>query len=536
MKKLFKKWSLLLFSAAFTITMTSGCKKQQINQWTKAASSEEENVLSYSVLSKINSLDPQKLNQMVASTIGYHIYEGLVRNDNGKIVKAGAKSYQISEDGLVYTFTLRKAYWKNTHSLVTAQDYVRGIQRLVDEKTESDYGFLGYYIKNGAAVQQGAFPVKKLGVRALDDETLEIRLEKKTDYFLKILSLVQFSPVPEEALKEAGDYLGTSAEYLYENGPFYVDQWEGDQIVLKKNEDYWNAEEVFLDQVVITRKGSIKEVKEAYQKGETNLLTSLFPSSKEEDYTSYTDGQLVMVKLNLDHKKLADRNFRKALLYSIDQNQLNKEVFEGLQEASFGYVLPELLNLSEDETRNRTTSYDPERAKQYMEKVKKKWKWNDKKPWKLTLICSDSELRQQIAAYLKESWEKNLGIQVEIQDVSSDERWNYEASGEYDMILTKWVPDYDDPTAYLENWKSDSPYNQGHYSSKEFDKKMDQAATKSGSGRLTMLSEAEQILIEDVPAIPLYFRKKVLTQGENVKGVSTYYIGYQYNFIHGKIE
>lgn len=561
MRKLWKRCSLIFLSAIFTFTFANGCQKQQAHENTKDRQAGKE--ISYSIFSPITSLDPQKLNQMDASTVGYHIYEGLVRNEEGRIVPAGAAEWKISGDGLKYTFTLRETCWKDG-SRITAKDYVRGIKRLAEENTESDYGFLVYSIKNGAAVQQGALKPKKLGVKALDDNHVEITLERKTDYFLQILSMVQFSPIPENAVKKAGGEFGRTVEFLWENGPFFVAEWGEDKLVLKKNEHYWNAEKVILDQVVITRKNSIKEARKAYENGETNLFTSLYlPSEEDADYNLYSDGQFVMVRLNLDKKKLANEDFRKALLYAIDQNELNDRVYEGVQSPATGFLLPETLEAeTKEETEDKKTTsetkkagatsdaekagktdaektketYSPEKAKAYMEKARKKLKWDSKKPWKFTLICSDYELRQQTAAFLKESWEEILGIQVEIQAVSSDERLDLEAKGEFDLILSKWVPDVGDASGYLENWESDSPYNQGHFTSKTFDNLMKKAEKKVGEERISLLLEAEKVLVDKVPAIPLYFRNKVLMTKKEVTGIRVYYIGYQYNYIYCDVK
>lgn len=531
MRKLWKRWRLIVLGTIFTATMASACRNQQTQENTKTEEANEK-VLSYSVYSSIQNLDPQKINQLDASTIGYHIYEGLVRNEEGSIVPAGAEDWKISEDGLVYTFTLRDTYWKDG-TKIKAQDYVRGIRRLASEETGSDYSFLVHSIKNGAAVQQGALPVKKLGIKAVDDDQVEITLEKKTEYFLEILSLVQFSPVPKEATKEAGEEFGKSTEYLWENGPFYVAQWESDQIILKKNDRYWNADAVSLDQVKIIKKDSIKEAKAAYENGETNLLTTYFPSSGEtEQGSGYVDGQFMMIRMNLEQKQLSNENFRKALLYCVDQEALNEQIYQGMQSPAYGFVLPELL----PDTADITSCYDVEKAKEYMKKAKKKLKWKKKKPWKFTLVCSNLEQSQQTAAFLKETWEENLGIEIEIKSVSTDECLTLEAEGDFDLILTQWLPDYGDAMAYLENWVSDSPYNQGAFSSKAYDKKIKQSSKKEGEERQALLQEAENILLDKVPAIPLYFRNKVLMMRSNIEGLRVYYVGYQYDYIYVDIN
>lgn len=524
MKKLWKKCSLILLGAIFFISATNSCQKKQ----TMKANQEEKDkkTLSYSVLTPIDRLDPQKLNQLDASTVGYHIYEGLVRNEEGNVIPAGAKSWTVSEDGLTYTFTLRKTCWKDG-TAVNAEDYVRGIRRLAGEETNSDYGFLVYCMKNGAAVQQGALKPEKLGVKALDREHLEITLEKKTDYFLSIVSMVQFSPVPKEA--EDTKNWGVKADLVMENGPFCIEEWTENKLLLKKNPNYWNASEIMLDQVVITKRDSIKEAKEAYEQGEDQMFSSFFSSENSGDAGSfYQDGQLRMVRLNLKQKKLKNPDFRKALYYAVDQKKLNEIIFEGIQSPTAGF-LPSSFGIEE-----KQTSFQSELAKKYMKKAQKKLK--EKKTWKLTLVCREQEQAQRTAAFLKKEWEKTLGISVKIKTVTDEEKLELEAAGDFDMILTKWVPDYSDPLAYLENWQSDSPYNQGGFSCEAFDKKLKKAETKEGEERKQLLLEAEKILEEQVPAVPLYYRRKVLLTKNEVTGIRTYYIGYQYNYIHCDVE
>lgn len=531
MRQLWKKWGYVFWGMMFTMFLVTGCQKETAPNKTKAKSARAEKVLSYSILSPVVDLDPQKLNQMDASTVGYHIYEGLVRNEEGQIVPAGAREWTISENGKKYVFTLRKNCWRNGEP-VTAGDYVRGIRRLVTKDTESDYGFLGYYIKNGAAVHHGALKKNKLGVKALNQQQIEIILEEKLDCFLQILSMVQFSPIPKEALSE--ENLGISKEYLYENGPFYVEAWNRNGLILRKNPNYWNVDEVKLDKVIITKKDSIKEAREAYEQGESNLFTGIYlpAEEKEESYSLYRDGQLSLVRLNLKNKKLANQDFRKALFYSVDQEKLNEQIYGKMHSSTVDFVLPELFGKEEEEN----SSYDPQAAVQFMEKAKKELGWQKQKPWKLTLVCPDVETRKQAGIFLKEQWEEILGIKVEIQAVSFDERFALEAQGKFDMILTKWVPDYGDPAAYLENWMSESPYNQGSFKDKAFDKKMKQAEAANGEKRTGLLKEAEEILLEKIPAIPLYFRKKVLMVKPEVEKLVVYYIGYQYNYIHCDIK
>lgn len=531
MQQLWKKWGMLFCGIMLVMSVMTGCQEKPAQNKEKDRHAYTEKVLSYSILSSVVDLDPQRLNQMDASTIGYHIYEGLVRNQEGKIIPAGAEEWKVSEDGKKYTFTLRQTCWKNGEP-VTAEDYVRGIQRLVEKETESDYGFLGYYIKNGAAVHHGALKKNKLGVKALNKQQIEITLEKKSDCFLQILSMVQFSPVSQKALSEAGERLGTSKEYLFENGPFYVEEWKPKSLMLRKNENYWNAKEVKLDRVVVTKKDSIKEAREAYEQGETNLFTAIYLPEEEETYSLYEDGQLAMIRLNLKNKKLANDDFRKALWYSIDQEELNKQVYSGMHNPAAGFVLPELFGKEKQENSN----YNVDKAAQYLKKAKKKLKWKKKKTWKFTLICSEEETRKQGVLFLKEQWEERLGIKIDIKTVSSDERFALEAQGEFDMIFTKWVPDYGDPAAYLENWTSKSPYNQGRFKEKSFDKKIKQAEKESGEKRIEFLKEAEGILTEKVPAIPLYFRRKVLMVKPGVEKLGVYYIGYQYNYIYCDIK
>ncbi|NLC04338.1 MAG: peptide ABC transporter substrate-binding protein, partial [Tissierellia bacterium] len=208
-------------------------------------------VLRYSTLADVPTLDPQLMNSIPSATIGYHIFDGLMRNHVGEIKPGVAERYEMSDDGKVYTFYLREdAIWSDGEP-ITAYDYQYALRRLVDPATASDYSFLvTTLIKNAGKINGGEMPVEELGVTAIDDKTLEIELVNAAGYFLSMTSMSQLCPVREDMVEKYGKDFAADAEKNVYSGPFIVKEWKHeDRLILAKNPNYWDKDAIKLDEV-----------------------------------------------------------------------------------------------------------------------------------------------------------------------------------------------------------------------------------------------------------------------------------------------
>jgi len=206
--------------------------------------SEGEKIFRYSYTADIATIDPNKTNSVADATVSYHLYDGLCRNVQGDIQPATAESYEVSDDGLVYTFHLREDTKWSDGVNVTAHDYEYGMKRLCDPAAACPASYLGTVLKNGAAVSSEELPVDELGVKALDDYTLEITLENPADYFTGMLSMSAFAPVRQDLVEKYGAEFGGSPDKQVYNGPFKVIAYGEGKLVMAKNENYYDADKI----------------------------------------------------------------------------------------------------------------------------------------------------------------------------------------------------------------------------------------------------------------------------------------------------
>ena len=239
------KRSLVVVACALALAAT-GCAPKA-----EKAEATAPKVFRFSYVSDIPTLDPQMGNSMPSATVAFHIFDGLTRMDNGAVKPGIAESWTVSDDGLVYVFKLRDAKWSDGQP-IKAQEFEYGIRRLMDPAAASPYSFLGLLIENADAVNSGKMPVEKLGVRAVDDKTVELRLAYPADYFLGMLSMCQFCATRPDLVERYGkDFAATPDKNVYD-GPFMVKEWaREDRMILVKNPNYWNADSIALDEIDI---------------------------------------------------------------------------------------------------------------------------------------------------------------------------------------------------------------------------------------------------------------------------------------------
>ncbi|MBE6878962.1 MAG: peptide ABC transporter substrate-binding protein, partial [Ruminococcaceae bacterium] len=226
----------------------------------------------YSELSEVPTLDPQLANSVPSNTSILHIQEPLVRMYNGVLEPGAAESWEISEDGLTYTFHLRDMTWSDGQP-VTAGDFEYAIKRLVDPNTASPYGWFACYIKNGSPCNTGDLPLEELGVKAIDDKTLEITLEYVADYFLQVVSNACYVATRQDLVEQYGQDFAATAEKNAYTGPFVVKEVKtGDRIVLAKNANYWNADQTKLEEVEIIVVANANTAVDMYNAGDLDYV------------------------------------------------------------------------------------------------------------------------------------------------------------------------------------------------------------------------------------------------------------------------
>lgn len=462
------------------------------------------------------TLDPQLNSATEASHIINNVFEGLMREKDGEVVPGIAESYTLSEDGLVYTFTLRDATWADGQP-VTAGDFEFAWKRGANPATASEYMYLfeSANILNAGAIAKGEKSIDELGVKAIDDKTLEVTLSAPTDYFLGLTGFATLMPVREDMVDDEGAWAKDPAKYIG-NGPFKMSEYKmGDQIVLVKNENYWNAENVNLEKIVMYMIVDESTAHTRYTAGELDvnelIPTDEIPTLIAEDPTFYIMPKIgtYYYAFNMNNEALKDARVRQALSLAINREQIVKEVTKGGQKVAYGFM-PEGITDNEGKSFTETAGDyginpkgDVEKAKALLAEAG--YPDGAGLP-EIEILYNTSESHKLIAEAMQEMWKQNLGINVKLTNQEWAVFQETTNNNAFDSLARRgWIGDYNDPQTMLEIFESTNTQNIGRYSSETFDTEMQLSRETMGAERMEHLYKAHDILMEDMPIIPVYY-------------------------------
>jgi oligopeptide transport system substrate-binding protein len=505
----------------------------------------------FSMAYEIPGLDPQKANSIPSAVVGTHILEGLVRVHDGKVLPGMAESWEISEDGLVYTFHLRDALWSDGKP-VTAHDFEYSFRRLLDPATAAEYAFAAYGIENGKAFNKGEITDPSLvGVKALDAKTFEIRLVEPMDYLLGYLQLMCFLPTRQDVVEHEKDAFATGAEHMVYNGPFVIKEWKHEQsMILEKNPRYWNSDAIKLDRAVIHQVYEQNTALNLFESGELDMVD--IPSNLYEKYAAEGKAKVSLtgaddwIKVNVrpDPKRpwLADKDFRKALAWAIDREEYLKIATKGLYIPNLRYVLPIVAGVEKHYAEEYPLEYytakaDPEKAKAHLKAAMDRLGIDDPAKISVTYLIQDQEECRLMAEALQDQIQRTLGITFNVQIVTRKQRFLQEGQADYELVYSGWGPDFDDPLTYIEIWGSDISHNNSGWGSKKFDDIVAASRKETDRGkRLALLFEAEKILLDEAPMIPLQLRRRAWMTQPGVSGIVRPFIGADLDFVYATVE
>ena len=485
--------------------------------------------------------------EVIAATI-----EGLYTLDaDGNAIPAIAKSYDVSEDGLVYTFHLREdAKWSNGEP-VTANDFVYAWRRLVDPNTASEYAFIMDVagVKNAASVNAGEASLEELGVKAVDDSTLEVTLALPVPYFLQLMTFPSFFPMNEAFVTEKGADYAQSPDGLLANGPFKMTEWtQGHSFKVEKNDSYYDKDNVNIDGIEYKIMKDAQTAALEFESGNldvvrlTGEIVDLY--KENEAFTLIHEGYLWYIAPNEQVEELQNVNLRQALGRAVNKEQLTETVLnDGSTVANF--IVPVTLATGPDGKDFRETSandymtYDVEVAQEYWEKAKAEL---GIETLTLELLFEDTDSMKKCAEFIQSELQTNLpGLTIELKSQPKKNRLELMRAGDYQLGITRWGPDYADPTTYLDMFITGSSNNYPNYSNEEYDALMN----RIGKGDLVYdiearweaMKEAEELLIaRDAAALPMYQQGNTYLIDQQVKGIETHSVGVPFIYKNVTIE
>lgn len=503
---------------------------------TAAAGSSDMNVM---LETPVESLDPQQATDGTSFEVIADYTDGLMQMDaDGQAVPAIAESYDLSDDGLTYTFHLRSdAKWSNG-TPVTAADFVFAWQRAVDPAVASEYAYMLSdigQIKNAAEIIAGDMDKSELGVTAVDDTTLQVELNVPVSYFLSLMYFPTFYPVNEEFFNSCGDTFATSPETTLSNGAFILDSYEpaATAFHLTKNADYYDAGRVQLSGLSYQVIQDSQQALMSYQTGalDTTLVNGEQVDQVKDDpeFKTVGAGYLWYVSPNMDAvPELANLNIRLALTMAIDRDAITGDVLKDGSAPTYTAVPPEFAagpdgsDFSADQTKFADVcSYDATVAADYWTKGLEELGITE---LSLDMVVDADDAPQKVAQVLKEQWETTLpGITVNLVVEPKKQRVQDMQDGNYQLGLTRWGPDYADPMTYLGMWVSGNSNNYGLWSNADYDAIIDECTIgdlcTDAEGRWERLYDAEQIVMDEAVIFPLYTQCNAEMLSSKVTGV-----------------
>ncbi len=458
------------------------------------------------------TIDPQKVEDVQAYNIAQDLYEGLVRDDsNGKIVPGGASSWEVSKDGLTYTFQLRKnAKWSNGDP-ITAHDYVYGMQRLVDPKVASTYAFLLSNVKNADLINQGKVPLSTLGIIAINNETLQIKLNNPTPYILEILAARNCSPANKAVMEKLGDKFFQPGN-LVSNGPYILKYWKiGDKITLVKNPNYWNARKTIIEEVNYYPTQNLNSEEQMYHAGQIDLTNEI--SMDQFDKLKSKIGSEVRSNLflssywfsfNMEKAPFKDNpKLRQALSMVVDRDIITKQITRRGESPLYDIVAKGAKNYKQ-------FAYDWSHNS-YIEKVEKAKKlyeeagYSTKKPLNISILYNTNENSKKLVLAVASMWNKALGVNVSVENQEWKVFLKSRQNGEYQVTWDRWIADYNDVNSFSDIMRSDSQMNNAKYNNTKYDDLLKKASIELNlQKRQKILQDAMAIAMNDYPIIPLY--------------------------------
>ncbi|WP_270220635.1 ABC transporter substrate-binding protein [Kosakonia cowanii] len=458
------------------------------------------------------SLDPHKVESDIEFNIIRDMFDGLLAvKKDGSIEPLLAEKWE-NKNNTVWTFHLRPGITWSDGTAITAKDVVWSWQRLVDPKTASPYASYpgNMHILNAEDIAQGKKPVDSLGVKAVDDSTLEVTLTQPTASFLSMLAHPSMVPIDPVLVNRFGDKW-TKPEHIVTSGAYKVTDWVvNERIVAERNTRYWNNKATVINKVTYLPISAETADVNRFKAGEIDI-TYTIPVNQFAQLRK-TFGEQVSVEpqlatyyyeFNTTKPPFNDPRLRRALNMGLDKDIIADKVMAQGQRPAWVISQPEIggVKLSPPDY----STWPREKRLAEAKKLLNEAGFNEAHPLSFNLLYNTMETHQRIAIAASSMWKKNLGVEAKLQNQEWKTMLDTMHTGNFDAVRYAWIADYDDAATFLNNFRTGSSENTSKYSNSAYDEALDNAAkAKDVAERGKYYQQAEDILARDVPAIPVY--------------------------------
>lgn len=505
---------------ALLLVLTS-CKVRHTD--TKDGFKEDEQVLRIACAEELTSYDPRKVRGLVPVTVLHMLYEGLMRLDNhGRPTNALAEAVHLSQDAKTYTFKLRKAKWSNGDP-VTAFDFAETWKSILDPNFPAPNAYQFYLIKNAKEAKEGSANPEEIGIKATDPSTLVVELTNPAPYFLDLVCTHFFYAVHPKS----------SFDQIICNGPFTVKKWkQNNEILFEKNKDYWDREDVHLDGIALYILDDQTALR-MFERGELDWAGSPMGTLPQDALPTLKHAHQLRVspaagthwfRFNTGIPPFNNLSMRKAFTYSLNRKDIIEYITQGFQRPAEAIVPP---NFGLSKNSYFADHAVPSAWYAFQEALEEMKIAKDELP-EIVLSYAVSDRNNKIAQAVQQEWKKALGITVRLEGIESKiffERLNQK---KFQMAIGSWYADFRDPINFLEVFKSkNNTTNNTHWENERFTKLLNKSDKEADSEkRLSLLSKAQGILMQELPVAPLFFGSFNYVKKEELLGVYFCDLGY----------
>lgn len=473
------------------------------------------------------TVDPAFASDTTSYWVIDHLYEGLYRYDeNGEVVLGAASDVDVSEDGITYTFTIRDdAKWSNGDPL-TAGDFEYSWKRILTPETAAYDPSQFYYIAGAEEYNTGEGSIDDVQITAEDDHTLVVELKHPVQFFPTVILNQGYLPV-NQSVVEADENWAADADGIVTNGAYIVSSWEhDDNLTLKKNENYWNTDQITMDTINFNMIADPTTEYQMYQSGALDLVTSLpaeaIAQEKDSDeYINYSSFSVYTYSFNVEEEPFTNAKIRRALAYAIDREAITKNISQGGEVPAYGYVANGITAPSGKDFREEAEPYyefDIEKAEELLAEGLEEEGWDELPPF--TLKYNSEANHKKIAEALQEMFKQNLDADVTLENQEWNTFIDTFKQKNFQLARMGWVGDFLDPYPVLDLYTTHSSSNFTNWSNEEFDALLAQSLTEQDEEkRFELLHEAERVLMEDMPVIPILFPATNGLVSEKVEGI-----------------
>ena len=536
-----------ILAAVLVVGSLAGCgggddKKSSGSDGAKSSGAEK--VFNYSTNSVVIGLNPIMNTTQPDNEAHNLICDPLVRNvaakDNtNEDIPAAAESWEVSEDGLTWTFKIHEnAKWSDGEPL-TANDFEYTLKLMADPNTAAVNAWLfdGVIENFGEALYNNGKTPDEIGVKAVDDKTLEIKLVHPASYFIELAGSVY--PVRQDKYEEWGDKYGSSADKIICSGPFKVESWDQNtELVCVKNENYWDAENIKLDKVVQKVIQETSTAVQAFINGEIDVIGTsdsnwikTVEAADMSNTTTVPDSAPEFLMFNVKNQYLSNVKIRQAISAAIDREALVEAIWDG-RGIALSSVMPDTMKVGEktytelvDGKNYFVKDLQEQDAKALLEEGMKELGISD--PSEITVNYASrgtTELSKKMAEWYKQTWEEKLGITVQIDMMEWNIMWDKIDAGDYDIACGGWGPYYNEPSAVLTLFDPDNGYFNAEKAgwdnedSKKFKELCESAKfVVDDKEKAEIYLQAEELLVKNALIAPIYLYESPTFTAKYVK-------------------